>query len=102
MKAGRVRGLEKVEEAGKEHCPVEVGVVTIPGTHVTDQGREPKPNTGGSRPGGPYRGTTPTSSRGTGSNQSMFVSKRNCEVEEVKVVSASEILWSYPRWRRRR
>ena len=43
---------------------VEDGVVPNPGTHVVDQGREPKPKTGGSRPGHTYRGTTPSSEPG--------------------------------------
>lgn len=47
----------------------EVGVVTMPGTHVTNQGREPKPKTGGSRPGLSIPGTTPTSDREAGTHK---------------------------------
>ena len=44
---------------------VEGGVVLPPGTHVANQGRGVKPNTGTGRPGCPYRGgDTPTSRPG--------------------------------------
>ena len=39
-------------------------MVNVPGTHVANQGRELKPNTGRSRPGNPYRETIPSSGRG--------------------------------------
>ena len=42
---------------------VEEGVVPNPGSHEANQGRVPKPKTGGSRPGSPYRGTTPPSDK---------------------------------------
>ena len=52
-------------DLGSRPVLVEVGV-DPPGTHGTNQAREPKPKTGGSRAGGPYRGTSPTSHTGTG------------------------------------
>ena len=65
-----VEGTDPSIGLGSRPVLVEVGVAP-PGTHVTYQTREPKPKTGGSRAGGPSRGSTPTSDTGSGTNNKL-------------------------------
>ena len=96
---GEIRGLVRevvsptilVEGAFSKGSPVGVGVVTIPGAHETNQGREPKPKTGGSRPGSPYQGTTPTTYKGTGTDKLYSDFNTIWEVEDVEVESTLEV-----------
>ena len=65
-----------LEEAGAGL--LEGGVVCNPGTHDVNQGRGVKPNTGTSRPGGPYQKTTPPTKPG----QSVLPAGTTVEPEE--------------------
>ena len=58
------------------------GVVNAPGTHAAYQGREPKPKTGGSRPGSSSRGTTPPSQSGVHGLSGPLFSKAGYKVRQ--------------------
>ena len=82
---------------GSRPVLVEVGVAP-PGTHETNQAREPKPKTGGSRVGGPYRGTSPTSNTGTGTHNIIYNTHDTQRVEDCKGAISMKELAGELRW----